>query len=144
MAIASVGGHWIELLRLVPAFRNMEVIFISTNAKCASMVPNQKFYEIPDGSRWNSINLVGSLFKIIKIIKKEKPHFIISTGAAPGLMGIIAGKLMGCKTIWVESIANAEELSMSGRIASSFSTITYVQWPHLSNHKIKYKGDILS
>jgi UDP-N-acetylglucosamine:LPS N-acetylglucosamine transferase len=143
IAIASAGGHWVELLRLLPAFEGMEIIFVSTIESLASTVQG-KFYCVPDASRWNKFKVIVSFFKVFKIIINERPKVIISTGAAPGLMGLIAGRLLGSKTIWIDSVANAEKLSLSGRIAVRIANKTYTQWPELANHKIVYAGNILS
>jgi UDP-N-acetylglucosamine:LPS N-acetylglucosamine transferase len=144
IAIASAGGHWVELLRLLPAFDGMEVIFVSTIDSLASTVPEHQFYCIPDASRWNKFKVIVSFFRAFKIIVNEKPKVIITTGAAPGLMGLIAGRILGSKTIWIDSVANAEKLSLSGRIALRIANKTYTQWPELANNKIVYAGNILS
>jgi UDP-N-acetylglucosamine:LPS N-acetylglucosamine transferase len=143
IAIASVGGHWVQLLRLLPVFNGMELIFVSTQDSLASTVSGHKFYCIPDGNRWNKLRLIGIFYKIFRIVFIEKPDVIISTGAAPGLMGLAAGKILGIKTIWIESIACAEKLSLSGRLATKFADRIYTQWPHLASDKVIYAGNIL-
>lgn len=144
LAVASVGGHWIELLRLNRTFDGMDLVFVSTNKGCASMVPQHKFYAVTDASRWNKFKLITSFFEVFKIVKSEKPDVIITTGAAPGLMALVAGRLMRTKTIWVDSIANVEELSLSGKIASKIGSRVYTQWPDLVQGNIIYSGNILS
>jgi len=68
---------------------------------------------------------------------------VISTGAAPGLMALMAAKILGIKTIWIDTIASAEKLSLSGRIALKFVDRLYTQWPDLSGPKVIYAGNIL-
>jgi UDP-N-acetylglucosamine:LPS N-acetylglucosamine transferase len=144
IAIASVGGHWVELQRLMPAFIGMELVFISTRKSLASTVPGKKFFTIPDANRWNKFKLVVVLLKVFKIIYNEKPDVIISTGAAPGLMGLAVGKMLGIKTIWVDTIASSAKLSLSGRIAKKFVDRIYTQWPGLATTDIIYAGNVLS
>ena len=43
-----------------------------------------------------------------------RPDVVITTGAAPGYFAVRIGKLLGARVVWVDSIANAEELSLSG------------------------------
>ena len=82
--------------------------------------------------------------EILKIIWKEKPSVVISTGAAPGLLAIFFGKIFGARTIWVDSIANVEKISMSGRIASFLVNLNMTQWPHLAkSSKIIFKGNVI-
>lgn len=145
LAISSIGGHWIQLLRLVPAFKEFEVIYASTHDKCATMIPQTStFYTITDFSRWNPIKVIPTFFTICRIFIKESPDVVISTGAAPGLIAILIGRLFLKKTIWVDSIANVEKLSLSGRVASKIAHRVYTQWEHLADNNIIYKGNILS
>ena len=113
-AIASIGGHWVQLLRITRQMENdYEVIYLCTHPKCATMVEGQKFYLTEDYSRWDAWKMVPSFFSLLNVVHKEKPDAIITTGAAPGLMCLLAGKVLGKKTIWIDSIANVQHLSAS-------------------------------
>ncbi|RDC54273.1 oligosaccharide biosynthesis protein Alg14 [Pedobacter chinensis] len=144
LAVASIGGHWVQLLRIVsPDNAEISVTYLSTHPKCAIMVEGQKFYAITDFSRWNFYKLIPTFFKALKIIQKERPNIVVSTGAAPGLVVLLAAKLLGKKTVWIDSIANVQHLSLSGNIASRFVTRTFTQWESLKTHKILYAGNVL-
>jgi UDP-N-acetylglucosamine:LPS N-acetylglucosamine transferase len=119
-----------------------EMVYVSTHPKCATMVEGQKYCLTTDFSRSDAWKLIPSFFKTLKTIQQEKPDAIITTGAAPGLVFLLAGKLLGRKTIWIDSIANAEHLSASGRIASKFASRTYTQWKDLVSGKIQYAGNV--
>jgi hypothetical protein len=60
---------------------------------------------------------------------------VITTGAAPGYFAVRIGKLLGARVVWLDSVANAGELSMSGRKAGSFVDLWLTQWPHLARDK---------
>ncbi|MCR4619468.1 MAG: oligosaccharide biosynthesis protein Alg14 [Paludibacteraceae bacterium] len=143
IAVASIGGHWIQLLRIArPLEERYEVVYVSTHPKCATMVEGHKFFQTGDFSRSNAWKLIPSLFKAVKTIWDEKPDAIITTGAAPGLVYLFVGKLMARKTIWIDSIANAERLSASGRVALRFASRIYTQWKDLAVGKIQYVGNV--
>jgi UDP-N-acetylglucosamine:LPS N-acetylglucosamine transferase len=143
LAVASIGGHWIQLLRIArPMEEHYEMVYVSNHPKCATMVEGRKFYRTADFSRTDAWKLIPSFFKALKTIRQEKPDAVITTGAAPGLVFLLAGKLLGRKTIWIDSIANAEHLSASGRVASKFASRTYTQWKDLAVGKIKYAGNV--
>jgi len=144
LAVASGGGHWIELLRLIPAFEGNEVIYASTKPGFADTVKGAKFYCIPDINRDEIFKFPKAIFEIFTLVGKLRPKSIISTGALPGLIALVAGKFYGAQTIWIDSIANADELSMSGKIAARFADRTYTQWPDLANKNILFHGNILS
>ena len=143
-AVASIGGHWIQLLRIVkPLEERYEVVYLCTHSKCDTMVEGHKFYQITDYNRWDAWKIIPSFFRQMKIIKKEHPNVIITTGAAPGLTCLLAGKLLGKKTIWIDSIANVQHLSVSGRIASHFASRIYTQWKDLSTSTVVFAGNVL-
>lgn len=144
MAIASIGGHWIQLQRLSPVFNDLEVEYVSTNCSFKSMVDGFKFYTISDCNRRNKIGMIKCFFDVLIIIIRSKPDVILSTGAAPGLIAVLIGKIFSIKTIWVDSIANCDKVSMSCMIVCAFASKTYTQWEHLATDKIIYKGNILN
>ena len=143
-AVASIGGHWIQLLRIAkPMEEKYEMVYLCTHPKCETMVEGNKFHLISDYSRWDAWKMIPSFFQLLRIVRKEKPDAIITTGAAPGLMCLVAGKILGRKTIWIDSIANVQHLSASGRIAAKFATRVYTQWKDLATDKIVFAGNIL-
>lgn len=144
IAIASGGGHWVQLQRVMPAFQNNEIIYISTHSSFAETVNDHLFYTVPDASRWNKIKLILVAYRVFRIVIMNKPDVIISTGAAPGVMGVIAGRLIGAKTIWLDSIANVENISLSCRLVLKIADRVYTQWPYLQTKNIKYAGSVIS
>lgn len=144
LAVASAGGHWIQLMRLLPAFKDNELVFASTKAEFAEVFPNNKFYVLKDFNRNNKLSILKSIKYTASLIIKEKPEIVITTGAAPGLIALLISKLLLKKVIWVDSIANVEKLSMSGKIASYFADRIYTQWSGLATDKIIFAGNVLS
>lgn len=55
LAVASGGGHWIQLMRLRPAFEGCEVVYISTHEGYQKQVNGSVFYAVTDANRWNKI-----------------------------------------------------------------------------------------
>lgn len=133
LAISSGGGHWVQLLRLRPAFANCDVVFATVKEGYrANIGPEAEFRLIPDANRWNKLRLLRALFAISRLIWRERPDVVISTGAAPGYFAIRIGNLLGARTIWVDSIANGEELSLSGKKAKSHAALWLTQWADLA------------
>lgn len=58
LAIASAGGHWIQLLRLKPAFKHDELSFVTTNPTFNTMVKDHKFYAVPDANKQSKLKLI--------------------------------------------------------------------------------------
>ena len=74
---------------------------------------------------------------------RERPDVVVSTGAAPGYLALRCAKLLGARTVWIDSVANVEELSLSGRIASTKADLCLTQWPHLAAGPVGYEGSVL-
>lgn len=142
-AAASIGGHWKQLLRITkPLEERFEIVYASTHPKCATMTNGGTFYLMNDFSRRDAWRMVPMFFRLLRILWHERPDAVLTTGAAPGLVCVLAGRLLRCKTIWVDSIANAEHMSGSGRIARHFASRVYTQWPNLAQKDVIYAGTV--
>ena len=143
LAIASIGGHWMQLLRIVrPLESTFSVAYVSTHRKCGEMVKGNRFYPIYDFNRWNAWKAIFTAIQLAVILIKERPKTVISTGAAPGLLGILLAKILFRDTIWIDSVANVEQLSCCGKISKKIANHVYTQWPDLVDDKVKYAGSI--
>src|SRR5688500_16309208 len=72
LALSSGGGHWVQLLRLRPAFTNCDVVFATVKEGYRSDVGNAKFRVIPDANRWNKVGLVRVLLAIFRLLWLER------------------------------------------------------------------------
>lgn len=144
MAIASGGGHWVQLLRLRPAFSHHDVTFVSTNSDYAKDV-NAKFHCVLDANMWDKWALFKMFMQVLWLVIKARPDVVITTGAAPGFAAVFFGRVIGARTIWVDSIANSEQLSQSGSHAGKFVNVWLTQWEHLSDEKngLNFWGSVL-
>jgi UDP-N-acetylglucosamine:LPS N-acetylglucosamine transferase len=143
LAVASSGGHWIQLRRLRPAFEGHDVAYLTTDAGHRSEVGPARFYAVRDGNRTSKVALAVSAVQIGLVLLRERPQVVISTGAAPGYLAIRVAKLLGARTMWIDSVANVEELSLSGRLASEKADVCLTQWPHLAGGSVTYQGSVL-
>jgi hypothetical protein len=132
LAVASGGGHWVELRRLAPALVECDVAYVTTMGSYRPEVGDARFYVVRNASRWNKWGLILMSLRLAWIVVKERPDFVISTGAAPGYITLRLGKLVGARTIWIDSIANAEILSLSGQKIGKHADLWLTQWPHLA------------
>jgi UDP-N-acetylglucosamine:LPS N-acetylglucosamine transferase len=144
LAVASSGGHWVQLRRVTPAFADSEVVYVTVMDSYRSQVPENTFYSVHDATRWNKLGLMVLALQLAWIILKEKPDVVISTGAAPGYFAILLGRLFRAKTIWIDSMANIEQLSMSGSRVGRYADLWLTQWPHLARSEgPHYAGGVL-
>ena len=144
LAVASGGGHWVQLLRTLPAFEGADIAYVTTLASYRQHVEPAQFYTICDANLWTKFRLARMALKMLWIIVRERPDLVISTGAACGYFALRMGKWFGARTIWVDSIANAEKLSLSGRKVGPYADLWLTQWPHLARAEgPRFEGAVL-
>lgn len=131
LAVASGGGHWVQLLRLRPAFEGHEVVYVSTNPGYQDDV-DTKLYAVVDANMWEKFKLLKMFAQVAWIVARVRPDVVVTTGAAPGFAAILFARLFGAKTLWIDSIANSEELSNSGKKVKGIATAWVTQWAHLA------------
>lgn len=104
----------------------------------------KRFYAFAPTDR-NIINLIRNSFFAFKILRHEKPHVIITTGAGVGVPFIYVGKLLGIKTIYIESITRLKDLSLSGKLVYPVVDNLLVQWPELEKRykKAVFAGQVI-
>jgi UDP-N-acetylglucosamine:LPS N-acetylglucosamine transferase len=113
-------------------------------ASLRSDVAGCDFYSVPDANRRRPVALILLIVQMVWIMVRQRPDVVISTGAAPGYIGLLFGKLFRAQTIWVDSIANVDQLSMSGRLAGKAADLWLTQWPHLAtNHGPHFVGAVI-
>ena len=133
LLISSCGGHWIQMNRVLPAFNEHDVHFASTESTYGQLVPEGRFHCVPDSARdSNPIQIVHMALSVFWLLLKLRPSVVVSTGAAPGFFALFFGKCLRKKTVWIDSIANVHEVSMSGRKIAKFVDLYITQWEHLA------------
>lgn len=141
MAVASAGGHLVQLLRLMPAWDGFRAIVVTTDASYEQEVVEvatslgqapPEFAVVTEANRWQKLRLVRSTVGIILLLIRFRPSVVVTTGAAPGFIALRLGALAGSRTVWVDSIANSEALSLSGTRAGRYADLWLTQWEHLA------------
>lgn len=141
MVVASAGGHWVQLMRLRKAWDGLQVTYLSTEPGLADIVkmmardegnPAPKFASVTDANLSKKLHLLLQFVEVFLAVLRYRPDVIITTGAAPGYFALRIGKLLGARTIWIDSMANAEKLSKSGQEVRKYADLWLTQWEHLT------------
>jgi len=78
-----------------------------------------------------ALHFAALFAKTLKIMLKERPSAVVSTGALAAFPALLIGKLTGAKVVYVESFARTSSLSLTGKLAYRFADLFIVQWPEL-------------
>jgi UDP-N-acetylglucosamine:LPS N-acetylglucosamine transferase len=119
------------------------VFFVSTLPLAAEMLEERgRVYIIGEADRHRPLQALGILLRSVLVVLRERPDVVLTTGSMPLAILCMVAKCFGSKIIWIDSITNVEQLSMSGRYASHFADLCLTQWPHLTSvtRHIEYAG----
>lgn len=143
MAVASSGGHWEQMQIVSAAFDDRDVFFVTTKRELLTQAKRNGAV-VRDCNRNNLLDTVRCFGQCVRLVLGRRPKTIISTGAAPGVICLALGRLVGARTIWIDSVANTEKLSMSGKMARRFANVWLTQWAHLATPAgPSYHGELL-
>jgi len=148
LAVASSGGHWQQMLQIAPAFTRGNVTFAAPDPglfdSARATLFNAEFTTLKDYNQNEPLKVLMGLFETFDLVRRMRPDVVISTGAAPGLLSLLWGRVFGARTIWVDSIANSEKLSLSGRLACRIAHVVLTQWEYLADgQKVKHWGSVI-
>lgn len=144
LAVASGGGHWVQLLRLRAAFAGTDVHYATVEASAAAMVHPAPVHVYPDANKDTKIKLAWAALRLLMIVLTVRPDVVISTGAAGGYFAIRFAKLIGARTVFVDSIANSRQLSVTAQMCFGVADRVISQWPDVAQDSgTEFWGSVL-
>lgn len=140
--VCSSGGHLLLLHLLEKFWKKHERFWVTFKKEDAtSLLENEKVYWAFFPTNRNIPNLIRNFFVAIRVLFKEKPDIIISTGAGVAIPFFFLGKLMGKKLVFIEAYERIENPSLTGRIVYRITDAFILQWEE--QKKFFPKGTVL-
>jgi exopolysaccharide biosynthesis glucuronosyltransferase PssD len=144
LAVSSSGGHWTQMQRLAPAFSGADLHYATTDETASDQVGKRNFHVFPDANKDTPVRLIWCALSLAWIVLRVRPDVIVSTGAAGGFIAIKIGRLLGARTMFIDSIANARRLSVSARLALNVADHVLSQWPGVAAKTgAEYRGAVI-
>lgn len=129
--IASSGGHWEEIISLKEIANENFSFFVTEKSGQIAENTKPNTYILPQINRHEK-KFVSHFLKLFisafKIIRKENPDVIITTGALVSFPFCVFAKIFGKKVIYIESFARVHEKSLTGKLVYPFADLFIVQW----------------
>jgi UDP-N-acetylglucosamine:LPS N-acetylglucosamine transferase len=94
----------------------------------------------------NPLIMAQAFLSMLSILLKEKPNLIVSTGSEIAIPAFYLAKLLGIKTVFIESWTRVDRPTGTGKIVYAVTDLFLVQWENLLKkygRKAKYEGAIL-
>lgn len=136
--VGSSGGHLTHLYLLKKFWENEDrfwVTFDKTDAK--SILKEERFYPCYYPTNRNVKNTIKNTILAFKILRKEKPDLIISSGAAVAVPFFWLGKLFGAKTVYIEIFDRIDKPTLTGKLVYPVTDKFIVQWEELKKFTLK-------
>lgn len=140
----SAGGHLSELRQLHPFYEKSGHFFVTfCRPDSENLAKTNRVFFVERPAR-NPIKAVQAFVQSWKILRRENPDLVLSTGADAAIPICLLAKLLGKKVVFVESFCRTKEPSWSGRIAYWFADLFIYQWKELERFypKGKFGGSI--
>lgn len=135
MFISSMGGHLSELMQLKSIFKNYDYKIVTEKHKSTNSLKSRYKSKIDFLVEGNKDHLLRYIFvfpyNIIKsfiLFLKFKPDVIVTTGAHTCVPMCYIAKVFRKKIIYIESFANIETKTLTGRLVYPIADIFIVQW----------------
>ena len=130
--VGSSGGHLMHLYMLKPFWENKEHFWATFDKEDArSLLKNEKVYPVYYPSNRSIKALIINTYRAIRILRKERPDLIISSGAAPAIPFFWIGKMLGAKTIYIEVFDRIDKPTISGKICYPVTDKFIVEWEEM-------------
>lgn len=144
--VASAGGHLSQLLKLAESWNGYDTFCVTTSNFVGSTLQKYgKVYVVGECNRQQPTRVIAVLIRCLKVVIRERPDVVISTGAAAGCIVCFLGKIVAAKVVWIDSITNVEQISLSGRLVQPIADLFLVQWPELAekHSNVEYVGAVV-
>lgn len=136
--ISSTGGHFNELIKLEPLFKNYDYSIITEKdetTKNFKRIYKEKIFFVPYSTRSKILKYIFIyqfiILKLIVLFLKIKPDVIISTGTHTAVPICYLGKIFRKKVIYIETYANITKRTLAGKIIYPISDLFIVHWKEL-------------
>ncbi len=156
LLVSSPGGHLAQILSVARGIGNKHEYVL-----CMTRFPVVRGVKIDEVSRIYyapmclgfqmpfgvALSMFFGLFTFLRIMLRERPDCIISTGAIEAVPAFIINRLFFRRpALYLESLARVRTRSGTGRIVKPFATRLFAQWPEvvaLYGPKAEYHGRVL-
>jgi UDP-N-acetylglucosamine:LPS N-acetylglucosamine transferase len=132
------------LLQLKEAFEGHETFLITYDSPRTRALMERKYLLRNIGT--NSLVMAQAFLSTLRILLKERPRLIVSTGSEIAIPAFYLAKVLRIKTIFIESWTRVDRPTGTGKIVYPVSDVFLVQWERLLSKygkKARYEGAII-
>lgn len=138
MFISSTGGHFNELMQLKPLFKKYDYYIVTEKDVITEGFKEEykdRISYLLYGTRAHMLKYIFQFtyncFKTVYLYFKIRPKYIVTTGTHTAGPMCVLGKIFGSKIIYIETFANRNTKTATGRLIYKFADLFIVQWEEM-------------
>lgn len=139
LVVLGMGGHTAQILRLIDSLGDAyeyEYVIGHDDTTSAAKIKYKGNVHVMRNPRLMTdkslakvtFNMIPSTINALAILRKTKPHAILSAGPALTIPLFWLAKTRRIKTIFVESWVRVHHKSLTGKLVYPVSDLFFVQW----------------
>ena len=130
--VGSSGGHLTHLYMLKPFWEKHERFWVTFDKEDAkSLLKDERMIPCYYPTNRSLKGLLINTRLAWKVLRKEKPDLIISSGAAVAVPFFWLGKLFGAKTMYIEVFDRIDKSTLSGKLVYPVTDKFIVEWEEM-------------
>ncbi len=129
LLVGSSGGHLAQLVALRPWANDHDRHWVSFDSPDAlSILADEQVTWAHHPTTRNVPNLARNLVLAWRVLRRERPDVVLSTGAGVALPFFVLARLLRVPTVYLEVYDRLDTPTLSGRLCRPFATRMLVQW----------------
>jgi UDP-N-acetylglucosamine:LPS N-acetylglucosamine transferase len=128
--VGSSGGHLAQLMALRPVWEHYDRFWVTfATADALSLLRGERVYWCYHPTNRNAVNLVRNTLLAARVLARENPTHLLSTGAAVAVPFFYVGRAMGASPFYIEVFDRIDSPTLTGRLVRPIVDEFFVQWP---------------
>lgn len=127
--VGSSGGHLAHLLLLKPWWESHDRFWVTFDMPDShELLHSERVDWAHYPTTRNIPNLLRNFVLAWRVLRREKPDVVISTGAAVAFPFFLLGRILGVRTVFIEVYDRIDNASLTARLCAPLSSSFLVQW----------------
>lgn len=125
----SCGGHLTQALALSQTWQAHDRSWATFPVEDAqSRLRGERMHEVYHPTNRNLPNLLRNFGVALRVLRRERPDVVFSTGAAIAVPFFVLARFFGARTVFLEPVDRITSASLTGRLVYPFTDLFLVQW----------------
>lgn len=128
LLVASGGGHLGQLMPLEPWWSRHDRTWVTFDTANADQLGDDPVVFAHHPTTRNIPNLVRNVVLAWRVLRRERPDVVVTTGAGVALPFFLIAKVLGIRTVFIEVYDRIDSRSLTGRLCRPLSDLFLLQW----------------